>query len=751
RMVVGAGDPNEKVTVEGAISIQEQDLPPSASTNFGKIFIDNSDNHLYYIDEVGDITDLTVDGNAVQSVSSSANINGRVDHMRFIPGEATEITESATDDTIYIRYDITSDGSGTCTSPPPTPSFIDGNALACSGEPGTAYSTYPIDGARYYRWTLPSGSSILTGSGTNSIQVLFGNTDGDVCVSSINDCGESSPFCMSVTINRPTTPGSISGDALVCSGETGINYFIATVPDADNYIWTLPAGAVLASGTGSPSITVNFADIAGDICVQTENSCGISSPVCMPVSITDIPETPGTISGPTDVCSGETDVTYSISAVDEATDYTWTVPSGATIATGDGTRTITVDFGSSSGDISVTASSICGTSSPRTLAVAVNSIPSTPGTISGASEVTIDAEDESYSISPVTDATSYLWTVTGDASIDGSATGTSIDVDFGSSSGTTVDICVNASNTCGTSSDRCLTVTIEDPYLYSFTSHTFTNCGETGAQGPLLSDCVSSSHYGTTGWVSDISFFNIETSERGIQKWTAPETGNYEIIARGAEGGRNTSHSHDGGDGAIITGTFSLTEGEILHILVGQKGQDASQQACGGGGTFVAKSDGTLLIAAGGGGGGSEDDCIPMYVDANTGPDGKDVPQHGGGTTSGGTGGAGGDYDPTDYSYLGGGAGFSGNGNSSYSYYGKSFLNGGEGAMAPSLEGGFGGGSCGGGDGGGGAGGYSGGAGGAGGGSPDGPGGGGGSYNTGSSTSATVGNEGHGSVDIQKL
>jgi hypothetical protein len=54
-----------------------------------------------------------------------------------------------------------------------------------------------------------------------------------------------------------------------------------------------------------------------------------------------------------------------------ATSYTWTVPPGAQIKTGQGTRMIKVRFGNSAGNITVKANNGCGSSPLRTLAVAM--------------------------------------------------------------------------------------------------------------------------------------------------------------------------------------------------------------------------------------------------------------------------------------------------------------------------------------------------------------------------------------------
>lgn len=85
-----------------------------------------------------------------------------------------------------------------------------------------------------------------------------------------------------------------------------------------------------------------------------------------------LPAQPGTISGTASVCSG-TSNGYSIAAVNGASSYSWSVPSGSTISGGQGTTSITVTSGTTSGNISVTASNSCGTSTARTLAITATS------------------------------------------------------------------------------------------------------------------------------------------------------------------------------------------------------------------------------------------------------------------------------------------------------------------------------------------------------------------------------------------
>ena len=76
----------------------------------------------------------------------------------------------------------------------------------------------------------------------------------------------------------------------------------------------------------------------------------------------------------------------------------------------------------------------------------------------------------------------------------------------------------------------------------------------------------------------------------------------------GAEGGYdkyNRNSCHYRGRGAGVKGTFRLSQGETIQILVGQEGgiNNVGNSAGGGGGSFVVRGSSSPLIIAGGGGG----------------------------------------------------------------------------------------------------------------------------------------------------
>ena len=259
---------------------------------------------------------------------------------------------------------------------------------------------------------------------------------------------------------------------------------------------------------------------------------------------------------------------------------------------------------------------------------------------------------------------------------------------------------------------------------------TFTNCGQTGYTGPSQSQI--NSEYGSSN-----TLYTQVTSTSGIQYWTVPAAGTYSIQVHGAEGGQSNNYggSGSGGDGAMMSGKFTLQAGTQLKILVGQQGTANQYEGGGGGGTFVTLTDNTPLIIAGGGGGAANNSCSQTYQHGWVNNNGQTNCNG----TSGGTNGSGGNNCTT----AGGGGGLLTNGSGSWP--GTAFVNGGNGHSS-SADGGFGcGGSGGGTSGAGGGGGYSGGA----GSCWSEYAGGGGSYNSGTNQVNQTGeNTGHGYVVI---
>ncbi|VVB78204.1 Concanavalin A-like lectin/glucanases superfamily protein [uncultured archaeon] len=216
------------------------------------------------------------------------------------------------------------------------------------------------------------------------------------------------------------------------------------------------------------------------------------------------------------------------------------------------------------------------------------------------------------------------------------------------------------------------------------TVYNFTTCNTTGPFGPNQSVCNLS--YSSTILATGVTVIN------GTQYWTVPFTGTYIIETVGASGGNGSTTSYPGGRGARMVGTFSLTAGQILKIIVGQVGTTSANSAGGGGGgSFVALSENTPLIVAGGGGGGGGNSNPRSGQNASLNTSGLNGSM---GVYTGGINGNGGGAG----SGSSGGGGFYGNGTvSASSGRGNAFITNGSGGAGGSCgsggAGGFGGGS----------------------------------------------------------
>lgn len=68
-----------------------------------------------------------------------------------------------------------------------------------------------------------------------------------------------------------------------------------------------------------------------------------------------------TISGSREVVNQATNISYSVADAPSGSTFAWTVPTGATIVSGQGTSTVKINFGSASGNVNATVTSSCGT------------------------------------------------------------------------------------------------------------------------------------------------------------------------------------------------------------------------------------------------------------------------------------------------------------------------------------------------------------------------------------------------------
>lgn len=304
--------------------------------------------------------------------------------------------------------------------------------------------------------------------------------------------------------SAPSTPGIISGNTTLCSGSNN-TYSVTNDPSATSYTWSLPGGW---SGTSSTNTISATSGTSGVFSVTATNGCGTSAAQVLSVTVNQTPSSPGPISGSISICESSSQ-TYSVAPVSGATSYSWTLPGGFTGTSA--TNIISVTAGPNSGNVSVSASNSCGTSTLQVLSVQVNNPPGLPSAISGSTNLCSGVGSQTYSVTLASTSLTYSWT------LPGGWTGSSTTNTILAAPGTSGTLSVLATYSCGTSPTQTLLVTI-DPTptiavnsgaICSGTSFTIVPNGAntyTFSSGPVVSPTTTSSYSvtgtSTTGCVS---------------------------------------------------------------------------------------------------------------------------------------------------------------------------------------------------------------------------------------------------------
>ena len=141
-------------------------------------------------------------------------------------------------------------------------------------------------------------------------------------------------------------------------------------------------------------------------------------------------------------------------------------------------------------------------------------------------------------------------------------------------------------------------------------TYTFTNAGQSGPNGPTLSQLQSAYAGNTT--MSGVLLYN---SIQGYQLITVSNSGTYAFTVAGATGASSAvANTGAGGKGGLLNFSYSLVTGDQLIVCVGQTTPVYSFRNGGGGGgggagaSYVVLNRAsalTLLAVAGGGGGGA--------------------------------------------------------------------------------------------------------------------------------------------------
>jgi hypothetical protein len=362
----------------------------------------------------------------------------------------------------------------------------------------------------------PATSALLNGPEGVAVDAL-GNiyiTDENHTIRKVNGPGGTAP----------ATPAAILGNATVCYGSTN-TYSVASVSGATSYTWTLPGGW---SGTSTTETINATAGASGTITVTANNAFGSSAPQTLSVTVTTV--------NTSVIQAGSTLTANAVGA-----GYQWLDCNGYIPLSGETSQSFTAD---SSGSYAVIITQGGCSDTSDCYQVYIGGVPPKPGDITGNTTVCYGS-DNTYSITPVSGATSYTWTLPGGWS--GYSNSESITT-TAFSSGT---ISVTANNTYGSSAPQILYVTVIT-----------VNTSVTQTGSTLTADAIGAAYQ----WVDCNNWF-LPIPGQTFQSFTATTPGSYAVIIT-QDGCIDTSACFTTSEGCNITITGADLPYDGLSVLL---------------------------------------------------------------------------------------------------------------------------------------------------------------------------------------
>ncbi len=427
------------------------------------------------------------------AITDNCSVNVTASHAPGVfPNGTTTVTYTATDpsgNTSTCSFNVT------VLLPSLAPTGITSNRAfnnICLGEniTLTVQGGSLGDGA-VWKWYSGSCGGTLVNTGSSSITVAPASTT-TYYVRAEGTCNVTA--CASITVIVSTAPPGhltiVSAPDVLSTGVVApivvslppgaVSVNITTnQPNSGNMLFGNSAAGPWSPAPWSTNQTTFYINVVGhqqnyNIFIRAANACGQSGPrhhrargsVAAPVSIT----------GPTVACGGSS-YTYTSAPIANTVGYFWSLnpPSAGTISGGN-SQTVTVTFASgfTTAQLCVHGRTTFGLDGPSTC-ITISNVTATPGPISGDASP-CQGSTQTYSIAPVTGATSYNWTVLGSPVIGQNGTSITVTMPGSAFSG---QVCVTAVSPCGPSSaPSCLNIASGvTPPIGSISGPTIGLCG----------------------------------------------------------------------------------------------------------------------------------------------------------------------------------------------------------------------------------------------------------------------------------
>ncbi|MFN8305193.1 MAG: gliding motility-associated C-terminal domain-containing protein [Ferruginibacter sp.] len=226
-----------------------------ATTQQGAIFDNNSFRHVNFASN-GVLYGSNTMINAVFNKNGVMEENNQFTNLTFTPNYTYTLRENKTQ-TITNRWQV----QGSCVS------YI----ILQSATPGS-FATV----------TKPSGT--VTGFNIHLRDIHATGGASFMAYNSV-DLGGNSGWNFS-TLPPLADPAAIIGPTAVCTGQSGVVYYIPPTPGAIAYNWTVPPGATITAIQGDTLIVVDFTGASsGNVTVTGFSGCAFSNPSTLAVTI----------------------------------------------------------------------------------------------------------------------------------------------------------------------------------------------------------------------------------------------------------------------------------------------------------------------------------------------------------------------------------------------------------------------------------------------------------------------------------
>ena len=422
--------------------------------------------------------DVVVEDNEDPIVACPANIS--VSNATGACDAVVTYSATVTDNcSATLSYSIASGSTFPIGVTPVTVTATDpsGNVSTCSFNVTVTDTEYPVLTAcpanittciATVNWIEPTAtdncSATVTSNYAPGATFPVGTTT--VTYSAVDASGNTTNCSFDVTVNvssiDPTSIQSSAGNAVCGVTPTTLSVQGGSLGSGAQWVWYTGSCGGTQIGTG-PSIPVTVGATT-DYFVRAEGPCGNSACATQTIALyTGAPAgIVNTISGLNSVCPG-TSAVYTVNAVSNAGWYVWSAPAGTLIngqvsPVSTPSLSVTITFGTlpigqSGYNICAYAANACG--STQTKCAWIRGDIGTP-IYAAAPTVICVGTTVTYSVSPLSGASNYIWTATGGATVSGS--GASVSITFPANF-TTGTICVAGQTPCGlTGTQRCVTV-----------------------------------------------------------------------------------------------------------------------------------------------------------------------------------------------------------------------------------------------------------------------------------------------------